>query len=196
YLEEKVFITNLRTLTNSSHLFLPDPLCPICSQLPDDTSDIAQIRLKSSPKIPASGYRCRSMDELKEGLVRDYLDHRTGIMNRKIQDFTLPFADVIVNMPLFGADEGVAGRSNSYEMSELTAILEGLERYCGLGPRGKRTVVRESYQQLENQALNPTRVGLHDKEQYEKPHFPFKLFQPDIPINWVWGYSFLQERPI
>ncbi|MBD8006888.1 TOMM precursor leader peptide-binding protein [Bacillus norwichensis] len=196
YLEEKVFITNLRTLTNSSHLFLPDPLCPICSQLPDDTPDIAQIRLKSSPKIPASGYRCRSMDELKEGLVRDYLDHRTGIMNRKIQDFTLPFADVIVNMPLFGADEGVAGRSNSYEMSELTAILEGLERYCGLGPKGKRTVVRESYQQLENQALNPTRVGLHDKEQYEKPHFPFKLFQPDIPINWVWGYSFLQERPI
>ncbi|GIN94807.1 hypothetical protein J6TS1_06770 [Siminovitchia terrae] len=195
-LEEKVFITNLRTLTNSSHLFLPDPLCPICSHLPDDTSESAQIRLESSPKITAGGYRCRSMDELKAVLVKDYLDHRTGVMNGKIQDFTLPFADVIVNMPLFEADEGVAGRSNSYEMSELTAILEGLERYCGLGPRGKKTIVRDSYHQLENQALNPTRVGLHDEEQYEKPHFPFKPFHPDTPMNWVWGYSFLHERPI
>ena len=195
-LEERVFITNLRTLTNSSHLFLPDPLCPMCSSIPDDTSELAQIRLESSPKMNGDGYRCRSMDELKTVLVKDYLDYRTGIMNGKMQDFTLPFADVLVNMPLFGADEGVAGRSNSYEMSELTAILEGLERYCGIEPRGKRKVVRDSYHNLENQALNPTRVGLHEKDQYEKPHFPFKPFHPDDPMNWVWGYSFLQERPI
>ena len=195
-LEERVFITNLRTLTNSSHLFLPDPLCPMCSPLPDDTSELAQIRLESSPKMNGGGYRCRSMDELKTVLVKDYLDYRTGVMNGKMQDFTLPFADVLVNMPLFGADEGVAGRSNSYEMSELTAILEGLERYCGIEPRGKRKVVRDSYHNLENQALNPTRVGLHEKDQYEKPHFPFKPFNPDDPMNWVWGYSFLQERPI
>ncbi|RST72271.1 bacteriocin biosynthesis protein SagD [Siminovitchia acidinfaciens] len=195
-LEEKVFITNLRTLTNSNHLFLPDPLCPICSHLPDDAPELAQIRLESSPKITADGYRCRSMDELKEVLVKDYLDERTGVMNGKMQDFTLPFADIIANMPLFGADEGVAGRSNSYEMSEQTAILEGLERYCGIGPRGKRTIVRDSYHRLENHALNPTRVGLHEKEQYKKPHFPFKPFHPDAPMNWVWGYSFLQERPI
>ncbi|WP_342431230.1 TOMM precursor leader peptide-binding protein [Neobacillus sp. FSL H8-0543] len=196
HLEERVFITNLRTLTNSSHLFLPDPLCPMCSSLPDDRAELAQIRLESSPKITGGGYRCRSMDELKTVLVKDYLDYRTGVMNGKMQDFTLPFADVLVNMPLFGADEGVGGRSNSYEMSELTAILEGLERYCGVEPRGKRKVVRDSYHNLENTALNPECVGLHEKNQYEKPHFPFKRFHPDEPMNWVWGYSFLQERPI
>ena len=195
-LEERVFITNLRTLTNSSHLILPDPLCPVCSSIPDDTSELAQIRLESSLKINGEGYRCRSMDELKTVLVKDYLDYRTGVMNGKMQDFRLPFADVLVNMPLFGGDEGVAGRSNSYEMSELTAILEGLERYCGIEPRGKRKVVRDSYHNLENQALNPTRVGIHEKDQYEKPHFPFKSFHPNEPMNWVWGYSFSQERPI
>ena len=26
--------------------------------------------------------------------------------------------------------------------------------------------------------------------------FPFTEFDPDRPIDWVWGYSFLQERPI
>jgi ribosomal protein S12 methylthiotransferase accessory factor len=195
-LEERVFITNLRTLTNFSHLFLPDPLCPSCSSIPDDTSELAQIRLESSPKMNGEGYRCRSMDELKTVLVKDYLDYRTGVMNGKMQDFTLPFADVLVNMPLFGGDEGVAGRSHSYEMSELTAILEGLERYCGIEPRGKRKVVRDSYHHLENQALNPITVGVHEKDQYEKPHFPFKRFHPDDPMNWVWGYSFLQERSI
>ena len=195
-LEERMFITNLRTLTTSSHLFSPDPLCPLCSSIPDDTPALAQIRLESSPKINEGSYRCRSMDELKTVLVKDYLDYRTGIMNRKMQDLVLPFADVLVNMPLFEADEGVAGRSNSYEMSELTAILEGLERYCGIEPRGKRRVVRDSYHNLENQALNPITVGLHEKEQYKKPNFPFKPFNPDDPMNWVWGYSFLQERPI
>ncbi|RFU68591.1 bacteriocin biosynthesis protein SagD [Peribacillus saganii] len=195
-LEEKIYITHLRTLTNFSHLFLPDPLCPLCSSLPEDTSELARIRLESSPKINGGGYRCRSMDELKTVLAKDYLDYRTGIMNGKMQDLRLPFADVLVNMPLFGADEGVAGRSHSYQLSELTAILEGLERYCGIEPRGKRKAVRDSYRNLEKIALNPERTGLHEEDQYQKPHFPFKPFHPDDPMNWVWGYSFLQKRPL
>ncbi|MFV8830087.1 TOMM precursor leader peptide-binding protein [Alkalihalobacterium sp. APHAB7] len=196
HFEENVYITNLRTLSTSRHFFLPNPSCPMCSSLPDDTSELAQIRLKSSPKINSGDYRTRSIDELKTVLVKDYLDYRTGLMNGKMQDIKLPFADVLVNMPMFGGDEGVAGRSNSYEMSELTAILEGLERYCGIESRGKRTVVRDCYQQLEKIALNPASVGVHETNQYEKPNFPFKPFKPDTPMNWVWGYSFLQERPI
>lgn len=195
-LEEKVYMMNLRTLSNSLHFFLPDPSCPICSSIPDDTAELAQIRLKPSPKINGGTYRSRSMDELKKVLVKDYLDYRTGIMNGKMQDVKLPFADVLVNMPLFGGDEGVAGRSNSYETSELTAILEGLERYCGIEPRGKRTVVHDSYHHLKDSALNPVSVGVHETAQYKKPHFPFKTFKPDAKMNWVWGYSFLQERPI
>ncbi len=42
HLEGRMFITNLRTLTNSSHFFLPDPLCPVCSPIPDDTSESAK----------------------------------------------------------------------------------------------------------------------------------------------------------
>ncbi|WP_458413335.1 TOMM precursor leader peptide-binding protein [Schinkia sp. CFF1] len=195
-LEEGMLITNLRTFTNSRHFFLPDPLCPICSLIPDDSPELAQIRLQSSPKLNGTSYRCRSMDELKTVLVKDYLDDRTGIMNGKTEDFRLPFADVLVNLPLFGADEGVAGRSNSYEISSLTAILEGLERSCGIEPQGKKKKVRDSYHHLKHIALNPASVGLHDQEQYAKPHFPFKPFHPDKSMNWVWGYSLLQERPI
>jgi ribosomal protein S12 methylthiotransferase accessory factor len=195
-LEDHVFITSLRTLQTSSHFLLPDPLCPLCSSIPADTPELAQISLKASPKISEDQYRCRPIDELKSVLVKDYLDFRTGVMNGMIYDSSLPFADVNVNMPLFGVDERTAGRSHSYEMSELIAILEGLERYCGIGPRGKKQVVRDSYHHLEKIALNPEFVGLHDKKQYANANFPFKPFHPDEPMNWVWGYSFLQKRPI
>lgn len=194
-LEERVFIMNLRTLSTSKHSFLPDPTCPMCSALPNDTAELAQISLQSSLKINR-GYRSRSIEELKAVLAEGFLDSRTGLMNGKMQDLRLPFADVLVNMPLFEGDEGVAGRTNSYEMSELTAILEGVERYCGIKPRGKRTVVHDSYQHLKNIALNPISVGVHEADQYEKPHFPFKKFNSETPMDWVWGYSFLQERPI
>ncbi len=193
--EGRVCLINLKTLKSSWHAFLPDPLCPVCSPLPDDSRTAARISLKPSPKIEGS-YRCRSMDDLNKVLVKDYLDHRTGVLNGKMYDLVPPFADVAVNLPLFTGDEGVAGRTHSYALSELTAILEGLERSCGISPRGKRTVVYDCFNNLRDQALNPIKVGVHAKEQYARPGFPFKQFNPDSPMNWVWGYSFLQERPI
>lgn len=196
YSEDKVCLINLRTLKSSWHSFLPNPLCSVCSQLPDDSPTAAQIRLQQSPKLSLDSYRCRSMDELKKVLVKDYLDERMGFLNGKMFDLEPAFADVGVNLPLFSGDEGVAGRTHSYEVSVLTAILEGLERYCGLSPRGKRTVVHDSFRNLAHQALNPIEVGLHAKEQYERQDFPFKAFNPEHPMDWVWGYSFLQERPI
>lgn len=156
----------------------------------------ASISLQPSPKSSIDSYRCQSMDVLKKVLSRDYLDYRTGLLNGKMRDLVSPFADVSVNLPMFRGDESTAGRTHSYAQSEMTAILEGLERYCGLVPRGKRTVVHDSFHNIADQALDPVTVGLHTKEQYEIPGFPFKMFDPDEPIDWVWGYSFLQERPI
>ncbi|WP_159886549.1 TOMM precursor leader peptide-binding protein [Paenibacillus puerhi] len=191
-----LFLINLRTLANKLHFFLPDPQCPACSRLPDDSSAAAAIWLQPSPKTGPDSYRSRSMEELKPVLTRDYLDERTGFLNGKMTDLESPFADVSVNLPLLSEDVGTAGRSHAYAMSELTAILEGLERHCGLVPRSKRTAVYGSFRELEEQALDPVKVGLHTREQYEQPGFPFVPFDPEQPLPWVWGYSFLQERPI
>ncbi|NGQ93611.1 TOMM precursor leader peptide-binding protein [Brevibacillus sp. SYP-B805] len=194
--EGRVFLINLKTLRSSRHFILPDPLCSVCGQVPDDSASAARIALNPSPKVSADSYRCRPMDDLKEVLVKDYLDFRTGFLNGKMRDLVSPFADLSVNLPLFSGDESTAGRTHSYAESELTAILEGLERYCGMAPRGKRTVIHDSYRNLADQALDPVVVGLHTAEQYARPGFPFKPFDPDQPIDWVWGYSFLQERPL
>jgi ribosomal protein S12 methylthiotransferase accessory factor len=195
-LEGHVFLVNLKTLKTTRHFFLPDPQCPVCGRLLDDSPTAAHISLEPSPKINVDSYRCRSMDEFKEVLRKDYLDYRTGLLHGEMQDLVTPFAAMSVNLPLLHGDEATAGRTLSYADSELTAILEGLERYCGLAPRGKRTGVHDCFRNLRGKALNPLAVGVHAKEQYERPDFPFKPFDPDRPMDWVWGYSFLRDRPI
>lgn len=194
--EGRVYLIHLKTLETSLHFFLPDPQCPICAQLPDDSAESAQIHLEPSPKTSADSYRTRSMVELKEVLARDYLDTRTGLMNGRMVDLKSVFSEVSVNLPLFMGDEVTAGRTHSYTDSEMTAIMEGLERYCGLTPRGKRCVVHDSFRNLSDQALNPVHVGVYTTEQYAQPDFPFEPFDPDRPLDWVWGYSFLREEPI
>ncbi|HEY4552006.1 MAG TPA: TOMM precursor leader peptide-binding protein [Bacillaceae bacterium] len=196
YSEGKVYLIDLKTLKGSWHSFLPNPLCPVCGRLPDDSQTLARISLQPSLKISSSSFRCRPLEEMKKAIVKDYLDNRTGLLNSKMYDLVTPFADASVNLPMFAGDEGTAGRTHSYEESVLTAILEGLERHCGLEPRGKRTVIHDSFRNLGNQALNPLKAGVHTKEQYAQPSYPFKSFDPDRSINWVWGYSLLEERPI
>jgi len=95
----------------------------------------------------------------------------------------------------FLGDVVAAGRSHSYAESECTAILEALERCSGFFPR-KQIRVLDSYRNLEKQAMNPASVGLYSEEQYCQPDFEFRRFDPHLPMEWVWGYSFLQERPI
>jgi len=194
--ENRLGLINLKTLKNSWHSFLPDPQCHVCSSIPDDSPELARISLQKSPKVSNGSYRTRSLDDLKNVLRKDYLDSRAGLLNDKMINLVPPFADVSVNLPLFEGDEGTAGRTNSFEVSELTAILEGLERHCGLRPRGKKSVVYDCYQNLKDKALHPELVGVHEEEQYHRHGFPFEKFDPDRPMNWVWGYSFLQERPI
>jgi len=194
--EGRVILVELKTLKSSLHSFLPDPLCPVCGNLPVDSPDAATISLQPSPKINTETYRCKPLDNLGKVLVKDYLDERTGLLNKKTLDLLSPFSNVVVNLPTVTGIESSGGRSHSYAQSEHTAIMEGLERYCGISPRGKRTVVHDSYRNLSDQALNPVEVGVYSADQYEQDDFPYTPYNPELPMNWVWGYSLIQDRAI
>ncbi|WP_408009875.1 TOMM precursor leader peptide-binding protein [Pseudalkalibacillus sp. A8] len=191
-----IYLMNLKTLDGSWRFILPEAVCPVCSNLPEDTEQDARITLKPSPKVSQTGFRTRSMDDLKTVLEKDYFNTRTGMTNHKMYDSVTLFADVIVNLPLFNRSEGTGGRTHSYKLSEMTGILEALERSCGIAARGKRTVVFDSYRNLGHQALHPLEVGVHEDEHYDKPDFPYQKFDPDRKMNWVWGHSFIQDRPL
>lgn len=195
FTEEHVYIMNLRSLNTSLHYICPNGACPVCRSLPDDSPESARITLKPSFKL-GNSFRCRSMNDLQKVLFHDYWDRRSGIFNEVELHLTSVFADAVVNLPLGYYDEVTGGRSHSFASSQLAAVLEGLERYCGITPRGKRPVVFDSYSRVKEVALDPTTVGLHAQVQYEQEDFPFAPFDPDNSIEWVWGYSFLQKRPI
>ncbi|NOU94484.1 TOMM precursor leader peptide-binding protein [Paenibacillus sp. LMG 31456] len=194
--EGKVYLINLNNLNTTIHYVLPDPICPVCGQLPDDSKEAAEIVLRPCNKLERSHYRCRSMRDLQKVLAKDYWDSRTGLFNGKQLDFVSTFAGAAMNLPLIMSNEVTGGRSHSYAHSEMAAILEGLERHCGIAPRGKRTIVYDSITRLKDAAMDPSKVGLHAQEQLEQPDFPFLPLDPDSEMAWVWGYSFQQARPI
>ncbi|MFS0784247.1 TOMM precursor leader peptide-binding protein [Bacillus sp. 1P06AnD] len=192
----QIILIPLNSLTISRHFFLPNPNCRVCSTLPVDTEENAEIQLKKTPKSKPDSYRTRSIDELADTLLEDYFDIRTGLINSKRLDLVSPFADTIANLPLLAGNETTAGRTNSYKESESAAILEALERYCGYDPRGKKMIVHGSYRQFENQAMNPYSIGVHSDEQYSLPGFPFQAFDPDQSRDWVWGFSLSGQKPL
>ncbi|GAA3404812.1 TOMM precursor leader peptide-binding protein [Paenibacillus hodogayensis] len=193
---ERLYAVDLHTLRSSLHTFLPDPSCSLCGTQPDDSAEAARIRLQPRPKAGVGQYRFRPLKDI-EAALGQYRDARTGLINAEQADLMAPFASVNMNVPSFAfGNEITAGRSHRYTESYATAALEALERYCGQLPRGKRTVVTDSFNRLGALALDPVRAGLYAQEQYDRPDFPFEPFDPDEPIDWVWGYSFRQERPI
>ncbi len=88
------------------------------------------------------------------------------------------------------------GHGNSYHRSQGIGVLEGLERYSGLMPRGKQVSVFDSYENLRADALNPLDCGVYPAEFYHR-HAPFaQPFSADGKLRWVWGYSLRESRPI
>ncbi|MCX7542594.1 YcaO-like family protein [Corynebacterium sp. P5848] len=87
------------------------------------------------------------------------------------------------------------GRSRSYEASEATAILEALERYGGVQPGGRRTVVEASFAELGEDAVDPRLFGFHPQSTYDDPSNHYRDFDPCAAYRWVWSYSLTRDRP-
>jgi ribosomal protein S12 methylthiotransferase accessory factor len=82
------------------------------------------------------------------------------------------------------------------KQSKVVALLEAIERYASIRPRGKRAAVQASYNQLGWQALDPTTLGLYSAEQYAQPDWCFVPYHHDLSCQWIWGYSFQRQSPI
>ncbi|MCH5584457.1 TOMM precursor leader peptide-binding protein [Shimazuella sp. AN120528] len=195
-LQDTVIIVNLHTLQTSTHTIIADPLCTICNTLPDDTPSRAEIHLQSNPKVAEDSFRVTSLILWRDTLKQTYYGNRTGVLMGNVHDPLSPFASASVYLPLTIGQEATAGRTHRFGDSEITAIFEGLERSCGIAPRGSRTIVHDHYSHLQKVALDPQTVGTHSKEQYSLPDFPFQAFDPEKKMNWVWSYCITEQKPI
>jgi ribosomal protein S12 methylthiotransferase accessory factor len=188
---------DLKTLRVTSHRFLPDPLCPDCGDLPADDAAAARIVLRPRLKPAPGTYRVRAIADELDALKQTYVDAECGLIRTIRRDSVAGLAVAGAPMGLrTGQVESGYGRTRSYRSSEVIALLEALERYGGMQPGGKRTVVRAGYNEVRDQAVDPRILGLHSPDSYRTPGFRFRPFDPDAPYSWVWGYSFARQAPV
>ncbi|ADG87282.1 TOMM precursor leader peptide-binding protein [Thermobispora bispora] len=193
-----VWYVRLNGLTVERHAFLPEPLCPECGSLPMDDRDSAVIVLRSQPKRAPDDYRTRDIVDELDALVADYVDGESGLIRPLVRDTQggLVIAGAMLPLRFAGGSEPGVGRTRGYRTSEVTAILEALERWGGVEPGGKRTVIRAAFRDIAADALDPRTLGVHSPEAYAAEDFPFRPFTEDEETEWVWGYSFARRSPI
>ncbi|WP_026413552.1 TOMM precursor leader peptide-binding protein [Actinomadura oligospora] len=188
---------DLKTLEVTRHPFLPDPVCPVCGDLPDDTAEAAEITLRSWDKSAPERYRTRDIATYQDTLTSTYVDPECGLIRLLAKDSDAGSVVAAAWMGLRdGATEGGYGRTRSYQTSELVAILEALERHGGMQPGGRRTTVHGSYAELRDQAVDPRELGLYPPDRHRAEGFPYRPFDPHQPYRWVWGHSFRRGGPI
>ncbi|MFI6596580.1 TOMM precursor leader peptide-binding protein [Nonomuraea sp. NPDC050536] len=189
---DAVWYVDLRTLAVERHAFLPEPLCPDCGDLPDDAPEPIEL----GPTRWGSGYRVRNVLEEHQALLDTYVDGECGLIRPLVRDTLggLVIAGAMLPLRFEGGTEPGVGRTRGYRSSEVTAMLEALERWGGVEPGGRRTTVRAAYRDLAPDALDPRVLGVH--ESYDREGFAFRPFAEDVPCEWVWGYSFARRAPI
>lgn len=197
---QAVLQLNLSTLQWMHHRFLPNPTCPLCGKLSPDSAEAASIQLQPRQKPRPTTFRTRSLREMIEPIGKAYVDGTFGLIHQ-ISKYSLATCAITnarahVEHQGWRRDLPGTGRTFDYQQSHLAAIAEALERYGGQLPHSKSTMVRASFRQLGEQALDPITLGLHGPEQYAQPGFRYTPYQPDLVCNWVWGYSFSQQRPL
>ncbi len=197
----------LRALTNTCHTFLPDPLCEICAQLPDDCAQDAVLQLQPRLRDNIKDYRVRSAVEEIETLEARYVDQRMGlriIPPMGLRANTATFATTGVHTfeyPFIRQQVTGTGTAYTFRASRATAILETLERYCGFLPRAKRSRCYGSYRQLQSQAINPETLGLFSEHlsawsQNRSASQRLIPYNADLAFHWVWAYSLGKQQPV
>ncbi|WP_283133921.1 TOMM precursor leader peptide-binding protein [Rhizohabitans arisaemae] len=195
----RVLHVKLGSLDVSVHRFLPEPYCPDCGRLPDDGEEAAVVVLRPRPKPDPGVYRVRDLRAETDALTANYVDVETGMIRGVQRTVYSTYPTIAAPMGLSETDDQTEmgfGRELDFHTAQVTAIAEALERYAGTRPGGKRTVVRGSYRELADRALDPKSLGLYPDSRYDVPGFPFTRYHDDLVVPWVWGYSFRRGEPI
>jgi len=195
-----VTMIRLKDLQLTRHTLLPDPHCPHCGALPEDSPAGAVLARVPRPKPDPAVPRVRDLRAERAELEARYADDETGVI-KGLQErglHALPFAEAKVGPP--ESVDGGYGRAFDFRTARVTAIAEALERLGGGRPGGRRTVVDACYRELAARdpegVLDPTRVGTHEPHRYQQPGFPFQAYHAELVMPWVWGYSLTRERPV
>ncbi|WP_232792286.1 TOMM precursor leader peptide-binding protein [Actinacidiphila yeochonensis] len=197
------FLVDLESLRTTRFALVPDAECPVCGQPAPDTAEGAAVRLDSTPKRSRTEFRARPADAY-DVPMEAYVNPAAGMLGPSaVPDLVSASTSSTVGSFLLRSGDYLrecfwGGHTPSYRSSVRVGLLEGLERAAGMRPRGRRTRVTASYEDLVARgeaALDPRDCGLYD-DAFHRAVPEVRPFDPARPIPWVWGWSLRDRRPL
>jgi ribosomal protein S12 methylthiotransferase accessory factor len=196
--EKRLLSFSMIDFTSREVGLIPDPNCPECALLPMDTPARAQLEFVARPKKYPAADRNRSIHSLQY-VTSWYADGRTKVVpSQGVRWPVRRGAVVTVGVPLSRErpPEPCSGFSPCYSDATTTAVLEGLERYAGVRPRGYQPAICKSRAQLDGWTPDPRSFGLHSPESYARNPHLLTPYSEDLRLTYVWAYSFSRQGPI
>ncbi|HEU4711115.1 MAG TPA: TOMM precursor leader peptide-binding protein [Pyrinomonadaceae bacterium] len=189
----EVTIYNSQTGEIARYSLIPDSTCRTCGD--QARSTLPQLTPASQPLLKPTPDALR-LNPIKADELKLYTAPLGLFRNLKI-DLQSPFGASSIEVPATKGRpiEPAMGRAVTYRDSRAIAILEGLERYCGMHCGGNRTRIRASFAEVADHAIYPPSLGTHPPESFKSEYFPFREFANDVVIDWVEGHSFAREGP-
>lgn len=199
FLKKETLRFDLVNTRTSSHRFIPVHDCAVCASLPDNSAELAEIEL--TPRLKAEGSISRVENkflDLKK-LKSYFSDRHIGMVKHVYHNLN---SDL---MPMYSAEfpimytketENGYGRCETNTDSEKVSILETIERYAGHSPKAQKTVVRASYNQVKDNALDPRSLILHEPSQKDEPGYILHPYTDDFEFGWYWCRSLVNNESI
>lgn len=193
----KVFsVDRYRGGARQHHLLRKDG-CPCCSRyLPKDTLRYKGFSIPRSAIISLDGRRLVAYRENGLRVVSAAqtlravrrLRGRLGIINLQLKDNRGGKIRVLVADPMGNnVRRSSGGKGFSGLQMRSSAAMEAVERYCSkMHPHD--AVITAAYRQVKERAKDPRDFPI-------SRYFPVR-FTPDLPIDWVWGYSLVRRHPV
>ncbi|MEE4542660.1 TOMM precursor leader peptide-binding protein [Streptomyces sp. V4-01] len=198
------YLVDLETLGVTPFAFVPDAECPVCGDPVPDSADNARLELPSSPKRSPHDFRVRPADDYDVPLEA-FVNPAAGMLGPSVvPDLASASTSSVVGSFFLRSGDYLrecfwGGHTPRYRSSVRVGLLEGLERFAGMRPRGRRTSVTAAYDDLRRdhgeQVLDPRNCGVYT-EEFHRAEPGVRSFDPARPIPWVWGWSLRDGRPV
>ncbi|WDL98357.1 TOMM precursor leader peptide-binding protein [Alicyclobacillus sp. ALC3] len=174
---------------------IPNHDCPRCDLMPADSPALAQFDFSS--------HVIKNMDTLRVGTIDCtrlqalFVHPDVGYISA-INAFANEGRYVQANAYICTPDgDDIAGYGSGLTLvdAKQSAILEALERSCGVQAVNRRPVVFQRYCELAAPAVHPSQFGFHLPQLYKSSHSLIP-FAEDRSYSWIWAYSTKQRQPL
>ena len=186
--DDRVDLVSIEDDSIESGVVLAHPACEVCAKrdrLSQTVTD--RHRWSKTPHRAAPSAAC-VLERYSSGPVPlaqitpaegSRVAMRSPLLHVAVARFALPEPETVT-----GAQSNWSHGSSaeSLQGAEQRAVVEALERYCGLSR--PLDSLWSTYDSISAHAIRPTDLPLFSPSQYRQSDFPFKRFRPDRPLRW------------